>query len=301
MRRTATGSALTAILIAAALLAITTCGDAPPMDGAAGHLFIVGGGNRPAELMSRFVELAGGEGARIVVFPMASASPAETGEQQAEQLRALGADAQSVTLTHEEAMAADDLPYLDDAGGIWFPGGSQSRLTAVLEGTPVLDTIRRRYREGAVVGGTSAGAAIMSAAMITGRQRDPDADSLAYLGDTFNRIARDLMELAEGFALLPGAIVDQHFVRRERQNRLLAAVLSRPDLIGVGIDESTAVIVRPDGTWEIAGESVALIYDARNAPITDTSAAVLGAAAVTLHVLPPGAVFHPADGRVELP
>lgn len=284
------------------LLAVLACGTTPGADtapAAAGHLFIVGGGRRSPELMARFVELAGGQGAHIVVFPMASATPAGTGEAQAAELRALGADARSVVLTRDDASDDGfDTGFLDDAGGIWFPGGSQSRLTDVLQGTPVLDAIRRRYREGAVVGGTSAGAAVMSAAMITGSQRDPEGDTLAYLGDTFARLERDMMELAHGFGLLTSAIVDQHFLRRERQNRLLATVLSHPDLIGVGIDEATAVIVRPDGLWEVAGASAALVYDARNATVTGNDAPVLGATGVRLSVLPPGSVYDPSRGLV---
>ncbi len=282
-----------------ATLAGTACQPAPPPGVADGHLFIVGGGSRPDSLMSRFVELAGGPGARIVVFPMASGSPEETGEGQAAGLRELGADARSVVLTRDEAMAASDLSYLDEAGGIWFSGGSQSRLTDVLNGTPVLDAIRRRYREGAVVGGTSAGAAIMSDSMITGSQVDPEADTIGYFGDTFERVARGMMELAPGFGLLPGAMVDQHFLRRERFNRLLAAVLTRPGLIGVGIDESTAIIVRPDGTWEVAGESSALVVDAREAGVSQTGE--LAASDVRLHLLHAGAVFDPATGAVATP
>lgn len=280
-------------------LACSTTPSARTGPEAAGHLFIVGGGHRSPELMAHFVELAGGQGAHIVVFPMASATPEETGEAQADELRALGADARSVVLNRDDASDDGfDTGFLDDAGGIWFPGGSQSRLTAVLEGTPVLDAIRRRYREGAVVGGTSAGAAVMSAAMITGSQRDPEGDTLAYLGDTFPRLERDMMELAPGFGLLTGAIVDQHFLRRERQNRLLATVLSHPDLIGVGIDESTAVIVRADGLWDVVGASAALVYDARDATITAPDAPTLGATDVRLSVLPAGSVYDPAQGDV---
>jgi len=269
---------------------------APPV--ADGHLFIVGGGSRPDSLMRHFVELAGGPGAKVVVLPMASSSPEETGARQADGLRTLGADARSVILTRDDALAVDP-SLLDDAAGIWFSGGSQSRLTGVLNGTPVLDAIRRRYREGAVVGGTSAGAAVMSDSMITGSQMDPEADTLGYFGDTFGRIERGMMELAPGFGLLPGAIVDQHFLQRERFNRLLAAVLTRPAFVGVGIDESTAVIVRPDGTWDVVGESAALVVDARNARVSD--AGELVASDVRLHLLPAGGRFDPGTGTAHNP
>jgi cyanophycinase len=114
-------------------------------------------------------------------------------------------------------------------------------------------------------------------------------------------IARDNIVTARGFALLPGAIVDQHFVRRRRNNRLLSLVLENPGLVGVGIDESTAIEVGPDGIWRVLGESVAVIYDARHAAVTAAGAPALGAADVRLDVLPSGSTYDPRTGRAVLP
>ncbi len=279
-----------------------TGGEKPAQaSGARGHLFVVGGGRRGPGLMRRFVELAGGPGrASIVVIPMASGSPEETGRALVDEFESLGATARSVVFTRESADREASAALLDDATGVWYSGGSQDRVAPVLTGTRVNDAIVRRYREGAVVGGTSAGAAIMSPLMITGNQYREDSDTAGYYGDEFRAVARGFIELVPGLGYLPGAIVDQHFLRRERHNRLISAVLEHADHVGVGIDESTAVIVRPDGRWEVAGESVAVVYDARGSRVTTATAPALGAVDVRMHVLPAGAIFDPASGRASL-
>lgn len=265
-----------------------------------GHLFIVGGGESPAVLVQRFVELAGGPTrARLLVVPMASSEPEASGRDKIDELTALGAHASVLLLTRAEALDTARTAALDSATGIWFTGGDQARLTAVLGNTPMLAAMIRRYRAGAVIGGTSAGAAIMSDSMLTGNQRRPD--SLGYYGDEYPAVARGTIEVVPGLGFLPGTIVDQHFLRRERHNRLLSAVLERPTLIGVGIDEGTAVEVDPDGTWHVLGRSSVLIVDARQARVTGVDAAVLGATGLTLQLLPAGGVYDPRQGRAALP
>ena len=183
---------------------------------------------------------------------------------------------------------------LDSATGIWFCGGDQARLTDVLGGTASLRAIHARYQAGAVVGGTSAGAAIMSDSMITGDQTPP-GDTTGYYGDEYPTIERRRIEVTPGLGFLHGAIVDQHFLRRERHNRLLSAVLERPGLLGVGIDESTAIEVSPDGRWHVLGESDVIVYDARHARVTAAGAPLLGATDIRVHLLPSGSVYDPAE------
>lgn len=276
---------------------VRTAGSGSP----AGALLIVGGGTQPRALVERFVELAGGPGrARIAVFPMASAEAETGGREKAEQLREFGADAFSLNVTREQAMDPAATRQLDGVTGIWFSGGDQSRLTAVLQGSPLLEAIRDRYRSGAVIAGTSAGAAVMSDSMLTGSQRRPGVDTVGYFGDQYPRVARASVEIVPGFALLPHALVDQHFIRRERHNRLVAAVLERPAMIGVGIDEGTALEVR-DGTWRVLGASAVMIYDARTARVTPQGAPLLGAAEIRFHLIPHGGAFDPRTGRATLP
>ena len=293
-----------AVAVWTAVACAGTHAPSSPADAAPkGHLLIVGGGPIPDPILDRFVELAGGRGrARIVIFPMAS-EYADAGVELAEDFRKRGAEAERIVLTHQQAESPDAARRLDGVTGIWFGGGDQSRLTAALLHTPVEEAIRARYREGAVVGGTSAGAAVMSTPMLTGDEkhpggtRPPEKDS----GDAYMTIARDNVVTTEGFALLPGAIVDQHFVRRRRNNRLLSLVLENPDKIGVGIDESTAIEVDPTGRWKVLGESVAVVYDARIAKVTPPASSPLGASGIRLSVLPAGSVFDPSSGRVSLP
>jgi cyanophycinase len=266
-----------------------------------GSLIIVGGGSRSEQMMRRFVELAGGAGrARIAVVPMASSEPEATGREVALELDSLGSRSFVFLVERTQADSGTVAARLDSATGIWFTGGDQARLTAALGGTAALRTMHRRYRDGAVVGGTSAGAAIMSDSMITGNQTPP-GDTTGYYGDEYPAIARRRVEVATGLGFLPGVIVDQHFIRRERHNRLLSAVLERPTLLGVGIDESTALEVAPDGRWLVLGESEVVVYDARRARIALLGGVRLGATDLRVHLLPPGSTYEPASGRGSMP
>ena len=308
MRRSLTRFSRRAVTTFVAALMLCSAATAPVNAQAArassatrGTLFIVGGGPQPPALVEEFVRLAGGAGhAKIIVFAMASEDGQASGEEKAADLRKLGADARNVWVTHEQANTDSIARLLDGATGIWFGGGDQVLLIKALKDTKTDAAIHARYRAGAVVGGTSAGAAVMSAAMITGDERHPGGvrpvkDSASYM-----TIARDNLVIAEGFGLLPNAIVDQHFVRRKRSNRLVSEVLELPMHLGVGIDESTALIVAPNGRWRVMGESVAVIYDARHAAIT-AAGTTLGATGVVMHVLPAGSSFDPATGKAELP
>jgi cyanophycinase len=293
-RRTALTAALTA------LLSVTFAIAEAQTPGVRGTLQIVGGGPQPPELVQHFVTLAGGSGrAKILVFAQASASGERSGEAKAADFRELGAEARNVWITREQADADSIVTLLRDATGVWFGGGDQNRLARVLRGTRVQQAIRERYRDGAVVGGTSAGAAVLSAIMITGSERRPGGARRDTTQDWIT-IDRDNVVTDSGFALLPGAIVDQHFLRRRRHNRLLSLVLERAPHLGVGIDESTALVVHPNGRWSVEGASVVVIYDARAAVKTPPSG-LLGAADVRMHVLPAGGTFDAATGRATLP
>jgi len=286
------------------LFLLTACASAgslssqPPAPNAQGHLVIVGGGPIPDEINRRFLDLAGGAGnARIVVLPMASESGAESGAEKAESFRKLGAvNAVSLNLTRKDTGADSIARLLGQATGIWFPGGDQSRLTATILGTAVLDSIRSRYRHGAVVGGTSAGAAVMSDPMISGDERRPGgARPPSDSSDGWMTIDRDDVVLVPGFGLLPDVTVDQHFLRRRRHNRLISVVLEHPTVVGIGIDESTALVVSPKGPWQVIGASQATIYDARRATVAPPGKP-LGASEIRMHVVPAGGTFDLATG-----
>jgi cyanophycinase len=249
--------------------------------------------------VQQFVDLAGGRRAHIVVFGMASADGEAGGEDKARELRAHGADARNVWVNHAQANTDSVARLLAGATGIWFIGGDQNKLIAALRGTKTDSAMHARYRAGAVIGGTSAGAAVMSAVMITGDERHPGGERPDSTG--FQTIARDDIVVDSGFAFLRDAIVDQHFLRRKRHNRLISVVLEDAPHLAAGIDESTALIVRPDGTWRVSGASVVVIYDARRAATTPHTAPVLGAIDVRMHVLPAGSTFDPRTGIARLP
>jgi cyanophycinase len=260
-----------------------------------GTLMIVGGGDTPYTIQKRFVELAGGAGrARVAIFPMATRGDDEEAEEVLADFKLLGADAVIVNINREQAQSASTDVLLKGFTGYWFLGGDQNLLAAALLGTRALRTIEYRYEQGAVVGGTSAGAAVMTATMLTGQRRTASG----RINEDPNAVALRSTEVALGFGLLPGAIVDQHFSRRSRDNRLVSAVLDHPQLLGVGIDEETALIVRPDGRWEVLGNGHVKIYDARRAYIVHQDEDAVGASGIRMHVLPRGSRFDPKLGRM---
>ena len=261
-----------------------------------GHLLIVGGGPIPRDVTETFVRLARRNGSpRIGVMPMASAV-ASTGPEKVQELNRLGAEAFVLDVRRPVADADSVVRIVDRTDAIWFSGGVQDRIMTAIGNSKTADAIRRAYERGAVIAGTSAGAAVMSGLMITGDERRPGGTrpdtSQAYI-----TIDRDNVITSPGLGLLSSAIVDQHFVRRKRNNRLVSLALENPTLIAVGIDESTAILVKPDGTWEVLGESVAVIFDARKGRVAPGSQA-LGAADIQMHVLPSGSVFDPRRGVV---
>jgi cyanophycinase len=267
MRRGVTATGLLLGLLACVALAH---GQAKPRG--TGHLVIIGGGTIPDDVRARTLDLGGGPNAIVAIFPQASEVP-ETGSETVAIWKKAGA-AEAVSLDAKDPAAC--IAAVKRATLIWFPGGDQSKLTAALEPTGIADAIRQRYRDGATVAGTSAGAAVMTKVMITGNDMDLQA------------ITAKKTDTALGFGLWPQAIVDQHFLKRQRSNRLISAVLDHPDLVGVGIDESTAVVVT--GT-EIAviGMSSVVVFDARKAAVTPTPAGQpIAGRNLTLHVLKAG-------------
>ncbi len=264
--------------------------------GEGGHLFIIGGGQRDEAVMREFIRLAGGEErAVIAVMPMASSIPETTGNDQVGQLRSLGVrNARMVLLTRDQALTPSGVATLEGVTGVFFSGGDQSRLTAVLLGTPVHRRLLDLYRQGIVIGGTSAGAAVMSKLMITGNELlNPDSTS------PFTAVKKGNIEIQEGFGFLGTVIVDQHFLRRRRHNRLFSVVLEHPSLLGVGIDEATAIVVDPDSTFNVVGEGSVLVIDA-SAPssVHIDPRGNLGGANMRVHLLLAGDRF---DMRRHLP
>jgi len=228
-------------------------GDRPseaPTQAAKGRLLAVGGGGTTDAIVARALELAGGPKSRMLIVPQASGSE-DAGAKSVEFWREKGAlDVQVLDLTdRSKAKTA-----IAEADFLWMPGGDQNRLMSALLEAGVVDAIRDRYRAGALVGGTSAGAAVLSKVMIVGGDT-ADLTSVRAAGT----------ETAEGLGLWDGALVDQHFLKRQRFNRLMSAVLDHPELVGLGVDEKTGVVLHPDGACEVVGDGSVLVIDARGA------------------------------------
>jgi cyanophycinase len=291
------------LLLTSACRPVVTATGVSPREAPHGALVIVGGGPRPPEIRQKFVDLAGGAGkANVVVFAMASEACKAGGDDEVAALRAIGVEAESRCLTRADADADSNVARVARATGIWFGGGDQSRLTGVLKGTRVEAAMHERFAAGAVIGGTSAGAAVMSSVMITGDERHRGGDRLpSDSSDAFLTIARDNVVTAPGFGFITSAVVDQHFFRRKRHNRLVSVVLEHPELIGVGIDESTALVVDSLGKWSVIGASAAIVYDARHAAVTSPGVTPLGATGIAVSVLPAGSSYDPATSRAVLP
>ena len=288
------------LVLTAALLA--ACAPKEPAPAAAarpkGYLFIVGGGDRDEPLMRRYIELAKGYGTgRFVIFTMASGVPHEVGPELVAEFKKYGVtDVAYYQLTREEAMDSAALKILDGVSAVWFSGGDQAKQTAVLLDTPLHKKMLELYADGCLLGGTSAGAAVMSEFMITGDERRTENKE-----GTWEVIWADNILHSEGFGFIRNAVIDQHFVTRRRHNRLISVVLENPALVGVGIEESTAVLVRPDGMYEVLGEGQVIVYDARRAITTQSPDGRLGGHGLAMHVLLAGDVYDIATGRVEEP
>ncbi|WP_375770396.1 cyanophycinase [Archangium gephyra] len=246
-----------------------------------GHLLLMGGGLKPLEVLERFVELAGGGERPVVVFPMASEKSRPTGVELKKQLEAAGARRVQVVHIDErrDALKPEVVEAVKRAGGVFFSGGDQNRISQRLVDTPVLEALRELMARGGVVAGTSAGAACQSEVMFVGE------------GDETVLRASNIVT-TRGIGLLPGTIVDSHFMARKRQGRLVNLVAEHPSLLGVGIDEATAAWVKPDGTLEVLGEGWVVLYDAAKARVARTADNRMAVSGLVQHVLVEGQRFN---------
>jgi cyanophycinase len=217
-----------------------------------GPLIAIGGAEdkfRDRTILSRFVEMAGGDKARIVIIPTASSLP-DAGQLYVTVFRELGAEAADVLTVDTRHDAADQrlVDLIDSSTGIFLTGGNQIRIAATLGGTRVADALDRRSLEGVPVAGTSAGASVMSGVMIAG-------------GRSGGTPKRQLARMSPGLGLIDSVIIDQHFRERNRVGRLVTMVSYNPGLLGLGIDEDTAAIISADGMLEVIGRGSVLIVD----------------------------------------
>ncbi len=215
-----------------------------------GSLVIVGGGLRDPAILQRFIDLAGGPGAPIVVIPTAGAEERyDEFYPGLKMFHDLGATNVTVLHTRDRDVAdsEDFVRPIQEANGVWFPGGRQWRLADAYLGTRTEEELWRLLERGGVIGGTSAGATIQGSFLVRGDTRT----NTIMMGDHL-----------EGFGFLRNTAIDQHLLRRNRQFDLVEVVEAHPELLGIGLDENTAIVVRGD-EFEVIGASYVAVYDYR--------------------------------------
>ena len=245
-------------------------------------------GRKP--VLRRFAELAGGEEARVVVCATASALGDEITKLYDTVFRRLGVvDVVSVRpQTREEADQPEAAAAVESATAVFMTGGNQLKLSSVITGTAFGDAIVQAYRRGAIVGGTSAGASVVSEHMVA-------------FGSSGSTPKNRISQLARGLGLLPGVVVDQHFDQRNRYGRLLSLVAQNPSLLGLGIDEDTAAVISGGRFLEVVGRGSVFVVDGRtaltNAAVATRTSPLLVSGAV-VHALPVGSRFDLATARL---
>lgn len=205
-----------------------------------GSLFIIGGGTRSPELIQSLIKTSAmGAKDYMIVLPMATAEPDASYDSIKKQLTAVVKN--NIGCLNFTADKVNDKKWLDSLMGaklIYIVGGDQNKFMKSVLNTPVYKAIHKAYETGATIAGTSAGAAVMSKQMITGKQ----LLDTAYK-ETFNKLWADNIQFEEGMGLLDSVIIDQHFLKRSRFNRLISALAAYPTYECIGIDEGTAIIV----------------------------------------------------------
>ena len=258
-----------------------------PKGGQRGWIIPIGGAENKENdrrILERFVRVSGGAAADLVVIPTASRMH-ETGSRYEQVFRELGA--RRVTVmdfdTRRDCQERGRLARLEEASGIFFTGGNQLRLTTLLGGTPVARVIRAANAHGVTVGGTSAGASILSEHMIAA-------------GDEGSAMIAGSVRLAPGLGLTNRFIIDQHFRERDRLGRLLTALAYNPFAVGIGLDEDTAAFISPDEIVEVEGTGGVTILD--GSEVTHSSIDKVGDGqpvcmlGLRLHILVAGATYN---------
>jgi len=216
-----------------------------------GKLFIIGGGSRPIGMIDRLISESGVDtGGYILILPMASENEDTAIFYSKKQFIERGIT--SVFSIHSDStknFSDSDIRLVENASLVYISGGDQNRFMKSIRGTPILEILHKIYINGATIAGTSAGAAVMSHKMISGNEiKHP-----IYTGN-YTTIEANNIEITYGLGFLEHVIIDQHFIKRQRLNRLITVCLENPEITCIGIDESTAILVK-GGMAEVVGDS----------------------------------------------
>lgn len=251
-----------------------------------GQLVIIGGAEDKEGdciILREFVRRAGGINARIVVMTVATELPREVGDNYIRVFERLGVEDVRIvdTVERDDASSSTYLEAIEKATGVFFTGGNQARITSILKDTEIDKLLHKRLSEGFVIGGTSAGAAMMP-------------DMMIVEGDSETNPRIEIVEMEPGMGFLPGVVIDQHFLQRGRIGRLLSAVTQQQVVLGFGIDENTAVVVS-NNQFEVVGEGAVTVVDLAEMTHTNLGQILkdedLALCGVRLHILPHGYRF----------
>lgn len=254
-----------------------------------GHLLVIGGAEdkyNERRILKKFLELAGGDKAEVLIVPVASDFPEFAADVYTQAFRNLGVNIPRVlrATSRQDVVQADVDELLDGVTGVFMSGGDQMRLVSILGGTKFAEKLRKMVREtDLVMAGSSAGAAAMSTSMIV-------------RGEPSSHPHKNAVRLSPGLGFLKNIIIDQHFSERGRISRLITAVSFNPYNLGVGIDENTAIILDGKGILEVFGQGSTTIVDGSEitfneiAEVSDNEA--FSVCGVQFHVLRDGLVYN---------
>jgi cyanophycinase len=245
------------LLIAPLVTATSDYDHSPTVGPAKGSLVIVGGGTVVSEIRKRFVDLAGGADANFVLIPTAQGDPVDLEQVRSSFSQGFGLPHVTVLHTRDRKLAdsAEFTQPLRQASGVWIEGGRQWRLADAYLGTAVEREIKALLARGGAVAGSSAGATIQGSYLVRGAPAspgNPDGDNTIMMVPGHEK----------GFALVSNSAIDQHVITRHRESDLVPVIASHPGLLGIGIDQETAIVVHGD-IFEVIGDSKVIIHDGR--------------------------------------
>lgn len=254
-----------------------------------GHLLVIGGAEdkyNERRILRKFLELAGGDKAEVLIIPVASDYPEFAADVYTQAFRNLGIANPRVlrATSRQDVFQANAEALLDGVTGVFITGGDQMRLVSILGGTDFAAILRRMVRETPLVmAGTSAGAAGMSTSMIVRGESTPHPH-------------KNSVRLSPGLGFLKNIIIDQHFTERGRISRLITAVSYNPYNLGIGIDENTAIILDPQGVMEVFGQGSVTVVDGSQITYNEIAEVAehesFSVCGVNLHILRDGLVYH---------
>ena len=251
-----------------------------------GRLLIIGGAEdkqKECKILKRFVQESGGKESCITVLTAATELPRQVGNEYRSLFTDLGArEVQVLDVSDRNQANSHEIgKHFETSTGVFFTGGDQLRITGLIGGTLLGGMLQQLYEKGIIIAGTSAGASAMSDTMIVGGEA--------------GTAKKDILTMAPGLGLLRSVVVDQHFAQRGRIGRLLSAIAQNPYVLGVGIDEDTAILVQSNALFSVVGSNTVTVADASSSMATNVSETKPGQSLVLspilMHVLSDGYGF----------